>query len=497
VASALSLSACGGGGGGGGGGDDEPVEFVVRSIDPLDGATNRPNDASLTILLSKAVDPRTVGHGTFHVVESGTTELHPGTHEVSSDGLRVTFFPEPWFDTATIYDVTVNQSLRALDGDYLIAALSTSFKTAPWPSPEHVEQDQFFELFTKMNSSRSYHTSTLVVGGNVLLTGGYTTGGFTTSSAELFLPSTTSFLLTGSMSVARANHTATRLQSGLVLVVGGERPDDLTGLNSAETYSPATGKFTTTDSMTFGRTAHTATLLNNGKVLVTGGKSGFGASRVIYRSAEVYDPVSMTWSGTANTMELPRWGHRATLLPSGDVLITGGADERKAEIYEVDKNRFRTVSDLMNGFRAQHNAVLLTSGLVLLSDGGELTGEYFDPATELFTPTAGRSSVTRYESVAFEYEPGLVLIIGGYEWTAGFTSIFLHSSIEQFDQNYAGSGSYFHVPSLPDIGVYLRDSRAYSRVSRLNDGRYLITGGLGPSYDEPDLDTAVLFNPDG
>ncbi len=100
----LLLPACGGGGGGGGGGGDaDPVEFVVRAIDPLNGAPNRPNSNKLTLILSKPVDPDSVGPQSFYVVEDGTSDPHPGTRKVSEDGLRVEFQPDPWFAIKSFY----------------------------------------------------------------------------------------------------------------------------------------------------------------------------------------------------------------------------------------------------------------------------------------------------------------------------------------------------------------------------------------------------------
>src|SRR5689334_10549865 len=69
--------------------------------------------------------------------------------------------------------------------------------------------------------------------------------------------------------------------------------------------------------MVIPRWVHRATLLPSGKVLVTGGTNGDAA-------VELYDPATDTWSSLA-PMSLARSSHTSTLLPSGKVLVTGGS----------------------------------------------------------------------------------------------------------------------------------------------------------------------------
>lgn len=70
------------------------------------------------------------------------------------------------------------------------------------------------------------------------------------------------------------------------------------------------------------RYGHTATLLADGRVLVAGGSSTPN-ERTPVRAAEVYDPVSGTWA-TGGLMGRGRTFQTATLLRNGKVLVVGG-----------------------------------------------------------------------------------------------------------------------------------------------------------------------------
>jgi hypothetical protein len=77
--------------------------------------------------------------------------------------------------------------------------------------------------------------------------------------------------------------------------------------------------------MTTPRYGHIATLLPNGKVLIAGGiVRGEGGLLIPQASAELYNPATGTFSATGS-MTVPRNRHIATLLNNGKVLIVGGS----------------------------------------------------------------------------------------------------------------------------------------------------------------------------
>src|SRR5256885_1375970 len=84
--------------------------------------------------------------------------------------------------------------------------------------------------------------------------------------------------------------------------------------------APATGTWKLTGSMHVARYGHTATLLKNGKVLVAGG------SGTTLTSAELYDPTTGKWSLTGSLNVARRFDSPSILLPNGKVLVAGGDD---------------------------------------------------------------------------------------------------------------------------------------------------------------------------
>jgi N-acetylneuraminic acid mutarotase len=185
-------------------------------------------------------------------------------------------------------------------------------------------------LLAPMGTPRYGHRATLLANGQVLVTGGR--GGIpgpgALASAERYDPATNTWTPAASMATARNEGFALRLTGGQVLVLGGGGgTDGSTPLASAERYDPATDRWTAAGSLATTRDGAQATLLADGQVLVTGGsyRTGTTGGTIItgLATAERYDPATNRWTPAA-TMQTGRWGHSATLLPNGQVLVAGG-----------------------------------------------------------------------------------------------------------------------------------------------------------------------------
>jgi hypothetical protein len=154
------------------------------------------------------------------------------------------------------------------------------------------------------------------------------------------------------------------LLDGRVLVAGSVGP-----LKSAEIYDPANNTWTPTGSLVNERYRQTATLLPSGEVLVAGGAVAFES---YLSSAEIYNPVSGTWRST-NSLTVARSGHTATLLSDSKVLVVAGDPKSPAggtaEIYDPARGDWTILGATFRPVRNFHTATLLPDGVVLIAGG--------------------------------------------------------------------------------------------------------------------------------
>ena len=173
------------------------------------------------------------------------------------------------------------------------------------------------------------------------------------------------------MITAREQFTTTLLPGGQVLAAGGV-DSNFNSLASAELYDPVSNTWTAAASMNSSRYLHTASLLANGSVLVAGGVDN---NRNVLASAELYSPTANAWS-PAGTMAVARDQQSATLLNNGDVLVAGGQNTayvKSTELYDPAQNSWSPGATLIAA-RADHTATLLPNGQVLLAGGVNSTG---------------------------------------------------------------------------------------------------------------------------
>lgn len=274
-----------------------------------------------------------------------------------------------------------------------------------------------FEPLPAMARARDSHAAVALEDGRVLVAGGWSQR-HATASVEMFDPATGRFSSSADMTQARAVPVATRLTDGRVLITGGQT-SQMSPLASAELFDPASDRFSVTGSMRSARIGHAAVALADGRVLVTGGlRARRGA---VLRSAEVFDPASGRFELTGD-MAFPRQKHAAVRLPDGKVLVVGGSDSgprsdryRTTELYDPVTGRFSPGPDMQwQRYKLPDAAVLLPTGDVLVA-GGATQLERYDPSDQLFVPLSGELSGPQEFATATLLDNGEILVLGGYD----------------------------------------------------------------------------------
>jgi hypothetical protein len=309
----------------------------------------------------------------------------------------------------------------------------------------------------------------------------------TTVTASATVSVTTSsgrFAPTGSLHEPRGLHSATLLPDNKVLVAYGSNSGSYTaatgyvGLSSIEVYDAGTGTFTEiVGESGAGIFGHTATLLPNGNVLLAGGfvnsvwDYGISASS---NGASLYDSATGVFSGTGN-MTASRGGHTATLLANGKVLIAGGADQdptgtglASAELYDPSTGTFTETGNMAVG-RFLHTATQLQDGRVLIV-GGVLTSASDPVATaEVYDPTTGTFTMTGAMATARERHTATLLADGRVLIVGGTTSTgtTATATAEVYDPS---TGSFSVVGSMAE-------ARTFHTATLLPNGKVLVAGG--------------------
>jgi len=330
---------------------------------------------------------------------------------------------------------------------------------------------------------------------------------------EIYDPSTGEWTLAAPLHAPRVGHNSTRLADGRVLVLGGHDtyvPPVYTIDNTGEIYDPASDAWTMVPGPLTPRDYPAATLLADGRVLVVGGLDAWDNA---LGSCELYDPATGKWTETgALPAHKPRtrfpvgtraYGHTATLLADGRVLLAGGFDDDiwmnpvdEADVYDPTTG-FWTAGE-MTAYRGYHTATLLADGRVMVTggdwwtcDGGPgcldgllMTTEIYDPRGNSWS--AGPPLLAPHEFyTATLLRDGSLLLAGGTRNNKGtpyFTTV-----LDEVDVLSATGGAWTPAPAL-------RTPRFGHTTTLLADGSVLVAGGCGDVACAP-LRSAETYRP--
>jgi hypothetical protein len=336
-----------------------------------------------------------------------------------------------------------------------------------------------------MSDLRAQATATLLADGRVLVIGGYRGNG-ANDTADLYDPSTGSFIATGKLAQGRYWHTATLLADGSVVAIGGTG-SGRSPVISAERWNPTTGSFAVAAELPSARTLHAASLLADGRVLVVGGLMPDAALDT--GPALLFDPTTATFA-SAGSLRHPRAWHAVVRLPDDRVLVVGGPGE--AELWNGTTSSF-SPAGMLETPRWWATATVLADGKVLIVGGFE--GEAFDAQArpvaiaELWDPATGsfRQAGTLHDARAIHAAVLLpdgrrVVVIGGAS-EVGLNGPLPTTSVELWDE----STMTFKV--LAPLQV----ARSGPSAALLAGGQVLVVGGAD-SHDTG-IGTAELIGP--
>jgi hypothetical protein len=335
------------------------------------------------------------------------------------------------------------------------------------------------------------HTATLLDTGEVLIAGGYNTQTLETSTR--YRPQQDDFIDAGKMTTARYDHAAAILPDGRVLITGGQNETDY--LDTTDLFDPTkapAGAWTAAAPMTKSRWGHTATALNNGEVLVAGGFVSIDSTT----SIEVYDPKTGNWKTPGGMMQEGRRYHTATLLKNGKVLFAGGIQGASSsrwdttyldslEIYDPSSGTFYTPPVKMSMKRVSHTATLLPDGKVLIVGGwcwGSDCGKSVDDIYDPVTDTI--TPLAHHGDLPSSHVAAR--LIDGRVLVVGDGSATSKGTVLLYDP---GSGAAW-VPQ-PDMAM----SRWGATATLLKDGSVLVVGGKHQSDPLAYADEAERFVP--
>ncbi len=248
----------------------------------------------------------------------------------------------------------------------------------------------------------------------------------------------------------------------------------------------------TPNTMSDPRWAAASTLLAGGtRGLIAGGYS-YPADRCV-ATADEFDPLTRRFIPCRGRMSVPRNFAAASLLPDGQVLISGGYNTvlgslDSAELFDPKTQTFKLLPGHLESPRELFTATVLAGGKVLIAGGFNThrgrtlaTAEVYDPKTQSFTPT-GSMAGDRFGADAVRLADGRVLVVGGTHWFTRRPGVPLATA-----EIYDPASGKFHPTRGP-----MSFARDRPTATLLTDGTVLIAGGQDGAA-EPGQ--AELFNP--
>lgn len=242
------------------------------------------------------------------------------------------------------------------------------------------------------------------------------------------------------------------------------------------------------------RCLHSATLLPNGEVLVSGGVNGiYTTNMATVTSSEIYNPSTSTWTATGN-LNTSRASAATLLLESGEVLTAGGHNNSgnsapntyltSAELYDPSTGEWRPTTSMSPGAGLPTTPVLLSDGNMLIANDAQ----FYDPATATWSATGALPTNVFPPTKATILDNGNALGTGCECKSSKYYNCGFKATNTAF--LYDSSGNSWSLTGSMNYARY------YQTMTLLPGGQVLVAGGgYGDIGGLTALTSAELYTP--
>jgi hypothetical protein len=324
--------------------------------------------------------------------------------------------------------------------------------------------------------------------GRVLVIGGDEPQGMV-STTTIFDPQTNTWSATGSLRVPTSHMAATRLLDGRVLVSGGNISSPFSGV---EIYDPATGEWTLTGFMPYSAQSHSAVTLSDGRVFTAGGLSD---EFLATEKSALFNPADNAWV-LGPPMTFPRVGNELVALADGRILAIGGVHRvfeqsgssfvpvLDAEIFDPVSNTW-SPGGRMAVAHVNFHSGRLPDGRVIVAGGDEFYDAASPTAAEVFHPATGEWQLLppmlapHLNGVSAAMADGTFIVAGGQT------------------QRLPEAGTAFVEAFNPRLNAWtalapMSTGRTTAALATFDGGRrMLVVGGAGAPFER--LDTGEVY----
>ncbi|MEM8884267.1 MAG: kelch repeat-containing protein [Planctomycetota bacterium] len=443
---AALIPACGGGGGGDAPGT--PSIFEVNLVTPGPGTSEVGLRADIIVRFTRAIDGATTTPSNVIVRTSDGREII-GRRTVSPlTPTLMRFEPTVDYEPSDRHTISISTAVRDTTGQSLSVSFQSSFTTEEGP-PDLPTQGDVEDLRDLLSGGRWFHRATLLPNNRILVAGGYGSTGSPQPLLEVVDP------FTGGVGTQptpllqnRAAHVQVLLDDGRVMLAGGETNDNpFTPIAAAERWNFQNTTSTAAAPMNFPRSFAEAVKLPDGRVLVVGGQGLNTSGQFIFRDdAEIYDPVTNTWTLIPGPASRGRSGFGLWTLSDGTALILGGTTTGpSAERLDPSTGIFSTQGlfpPTTHAFGAYDT--LLDGRPIYVGGSGTKDITLFDE-TQGFLRSDNEMINERAFGTATALPDGTLMIVGGTDFSA-FPSLILDTIDVWVPEN--DTGRVFRVQNV-------------------------------------------------